>query len=295
LDVSTGMINGLSKELSRKSEAKRKEIFHELVSSPVLHTDLTGVRVNGQKKYVIVCATKTGVLYFARDQKGHNAVKGTPIEFFLYILIHDHDLTFYNYGTLHQECLEHILRYLVGSIENEKNLTWNKQMHELIREMIHFCNRLDPEDNRDPDVICPDIVEKFEERYDEILDLAKKEYEYEPPTQYYVDGFNLQKRLRNFKSSHLLFLHNREVPHNNNLSERLLRIIVRKAKQVMAFRSFDGLAYLCDCLSVIASIKANGGNLFESVAAIFNSTVDNSKSPSSSSDAIVLNNSQPAC
>lgn len=34
----------------------------------------------------------------------------------------------------------HIERYLKDSIENEKNLTWNRQMLELIREMIHGNN-----------------------------------------------------------------------------------------------------------------------------------------------------------
>ena len=37
----------------------------------------------------------------------------------------------------------HIERYLRDSIENEKGLTWNGQMLELIREMIH-------ENNADP-------------------------------------------------------------------------------------------------------------------------------------------------
>lgn len=34
----------------------------------------------------------------------------------------------------------HIGRYLKDSIENEKNLTWNRQMLELIQEMIHENN-----------------------------------------------------------------------------------------------------------------------------------------------------------
>ena len=34
----------------------------------------------------------------------------------------------------------HIERYLKDSIENEKDLTWNKQMLELIKEMIHENN-----------------------------------------------------------------------------------------------------------------------------------------------------------
>ena len=42
------------------------------------------------------------------------------------------DLTLYNYGTDHQECLAHVLRYLKGSMDNEPDRTWNKEMHGLI-------------------------------------------------------------------------------------------------------------------------------------------------------------------
>ena len=53
---------------------------------------------------------------------------------------------FYSYGSDHQECLVHIERYLRDSIENEKGLTWNRQMLELIQEMIHE-NNIAPADS----------------------------------------------------------------------------------------------------------------------------------------------------
>ena len=271
LDISAGMINGLTKELSKKSISIRDKAFHDLVGAKVLHTDLTSSRVNGKDKQVVVCAAGSDVLYFARDFKGHEAIKNTPVAFFVNTLVHDHDLTFYNYGTRHQECLEHILRYLVGSIENEPDRKWNRQMWELIREMLHFVNCLDPNDNRNPDDIYPDQVAKLENRYDDILLLAREEYAYDPPSKYYQEGLKLSNRLYKFKDSCLLFLHDRDVPHNNNLSERLLRIFKRKLRQSMTFRSFDGFSYFCDSLGVLASLKSTGANLHQSVSTIFDS------------------------
>ena len=154
-------------------------------------------------------------------------------------------------------------------MQNEQNLTWNLQMWELIRELIHFRKGLDPNDNRNPDEIAPDKVKAFEEKYDEILEQAKNEYEYEPPNKYYENGFNLYKRLAKYKENHLLFLHDIKVPWTNNLSERLLRIVKRKLRQMMTFRSFDGLDYYCDSLGPMATLVANEENLYESVAAIF--------------------------
>lgn len=49
-------------------------------------------------------------------------------------------VTFYNYGTNHQECLAHVLRYLKNSMENEADSVWNIQMYSLMQEMIHYRN-----------------------------------------------------------------------------------------------------------------------------------------------------------
>lgn len=148
---------------------------------------------------------------FCSGTKGHKGVKGTPVEDYQGILVHDHDKTFYNYGSEHQECLVHVLRYLKGSMDNEPDLKWNKQMRELIQEMIHYRNSLYPGVNIDNEKVAI-----YETKYQDILDIAKEEYEYVPPSNYYKDGYNLYLRLQEYKESHLLFLHNMIVPTNNN-------------------------------------------------------------------------------
>jgi hypothetical protein len=93
------------------------------------------------------------VLYFARDKKGHDGIKGTVVEDYQGTLVHDHDVTFYKYGTGHQECLAHVLRYLKDSMDNEKDRTWNRQMHSLIQEMIHYRNGLSESEEPDPQTL----------------------------------------------------------------------------------------------------------------------------------------------
>jgi len=274
LQISAGMICGLTKEFSLKTEADQKKAFADMLLEPVVYTDFTTIRVNGRNMNVIVCATQDNVLYFAREHKGHEGVKGTPVETYQHTLVHDHDKTFFNYGDNHQGCQDHILRYLKNSMENEPNLTWNSRMRELIREMIHFRNRLDPKDDRSPDKIAPERVAELEAQYDEILNVAKKEYDYEPPSKYYMDGFNLYKRLEEYKRYYLLFLHDRRVSHSNSLSERMLRILKRKGHQVMAFRSDEGLAYFCESLGMLASLRSREENLYESTGAIFNRQIE---------------------
>lgn len=264
LNISKGMVNGLSEDFSEKTKALQDKIFSDMLLSPVLNTDCTNARVNGKQAYVYVCATPDKVMYFARENKGHKGVKDTPVEDYQGILIHDHDMTLYKYGSNHQECLSHALRYLKDSMENEPKLKWNKQMWELIREMIHYRNSLD-------DDVLPDkkIVNEFESRYRDILAVAKSEYEYEPPGKYYREGYNLYLRMDKYMQNHLLFLYNLDVPSDNNLSERLLRNYKRKQKQVMAFRKFESVGHLCSSLSVLASCSANNENIYNRVSSIF--------------------------
>lgn len=191
-------------------------------------------------------------------------MKGTPVEDYQGILVHDHEKTFYHYGTGHQECLAHILRYLKDSMENEPERDWNKEMRSLVQEMIHYRNGLAPGTECDAAK-----VSEFETEYRKILQKAKEEYEYIPANEYYKDGYNLYLRMEEYMPNHLLFLHDRRVPATNNEAERLLRNYKRKQKQAVTFRSFENIDYLCQCMSMLVMMRREENNLFDRVSQIF--------------------------
>ena len=267
LEISSGMIAKLNAELSGKTADERKAMIEQLMASPVMHADFTNANLNGDSWQVLVVSDPDDQcsLYIPREKKGHAGIKGTVLEAYGGTLVHDHDKTFYSYGTRHQECMQHNLRYLKGSMDNEKQLTWNTSMHELIREMLHYKNGLNGS--------SPDAGEasKFEAEYDEILAAAEKEYLANPPTRYYRDGYNLYKRLKEYRESQLLFLHEANVPSNNSVCERLARVYKRKQKQMTVARSEQSLEALCNALSIIHSYRAGKAeNVAEEIAAVFN-------------------------
>lgn len=265
LNISKGMISRLVKEFAKKSEKEIERSFGDMLKAPVMHTDCTNARVNGKNAYVFICATPEGdAVYFAREKKGHEGVKGTVTEDYQGILVHDHESTFYNYGGGHQECLAHVLRYLKASIENEPDREWNKQMRSLVQEMIHYKNGLSEKETPEASK-----VKEYERRYREILDKAKEEYEYIPPDKYNRDGYNLYRRMEKYMGNHLLFLHDQRVPATNNLAERLLRVYKRKQAQAVSFRSFDSIKSLCQCMSMLFAMRKNEEtNLFHRVSRI---------------------------
>ncbi len=91
LSPSVGMINGLCREFSLKSKKEQDSLFKALLDAPVMHVDGTSARVNGSNHNVVVCSNGAATMYFARENKGHAGVKGTPVETFGGILIHDHE------------------------------------------------------------------------------------------------------------------------------------------------------------------------------------------------------------
>ncbi len=147
--------------------------------------------------------------------------------------------------------MQHNCRYLIGSEQNEPEVTWNQRMHKLFREMLHYRNGLGEAG------LDPETVKEFERRYDEILEKAREEYEYEPPSDYYREGYNLYQRLVKYKESELLFLHDKRVPANNSLCERLARVYKRKQKQMITMRSQKSLENLCDGLSIVYFLRMN--------------------------------------
>lgn len=266
INISKGMINNLCQSFAEKTESQRKELFRDMLLSPVMHTDCTNARENGKNCQVYVCVTPDGkALYFAREKKGHEGVKGTVTEDYQGILVHDHDLTFYHYGANHQECLAHVLRYLKDSIDNEPERTWNKEMRSLVQEMIHFRKGFQP--TQEPDL---KKVSEFEKRYQKILETARKEYRDIPANDYYRDGYNLFLRMEKYMQNHLLFLHNSRVPATNNEAERLLRKYKRKQAQAVSFRSPSSIDHLCKCMSMLVLMRRKEqANLFREIAEIF--------------------------
>ncbi len=266
LNISEATINGLCREFSGKTEQERKAVMKEAMLSPVLNVDFTNANVNGKAKQVLIIASPDAgsCLYIARDKKGHKGIEGTPVEEYVGTLVHDHDTTYYRYGLGHQECMQHNLRYLTGSMENEPERKWNKKMHGLFREMIHYKNSLG---DRDFDT---ETVASLESRYDEILKEAEEEYKDDPPNEYYREGYNLYLRLVKYKESELKFLHDKKVPADNSLAERLARQYKRKQRQAIVLRSDESFSCICDSLSVIQTFRRQEEkNFYDKVVEIF--------------------------
>ena len=268
ISLSSGLICNLSKQFSDKTKDERDKIFLDLFSSPVIHADFTFGRVAGKQGAVFITASPDGtVLYQAREKKGDEGVKGSPLEFYDGILVSDHESAIIKHGKFRQECMAHIQRYMRASIENEKDKAWSSNMLKWISKAIRYWHLVDSGEEEYDEQKAEKLIDEF----NAILEKAKEEYEYVPPTDYYRDGYNTFRRMYEDRESYVLFLRDPSVPPTNNLAERSGRRYKRKNAQAMSFRSLEGAEYFCDGLSIRESIKSRGGNLFNELTDRFNS------------------------
>jgi len=211
--LSKGLIAGLSHRFSDATSEERQKIYQHLLMAPVMYSDITPGRVNGKTVQVLVCANENELLYFFRRHKGLKDFADTPVAEYQQTLVHDHERSFYHFGSAHQECIAHVLRYLEDSIENESSLTWNKKMKVFLSSVIHEVK------SRRKD-LSEEEISAFEKQYSSILSTGEAEYKEHPPNRYYPEGMNLMKRMKKYKNSYLLFLRRPEVDYTNNISER---------------------------------------------------------------------------
>ena len=267
LRVSHGKVSGINEEFSRKTKTEQDAIFASLAAGKVMYADMTCVRHNGKIKNVVICSDKLNIYYAFRDKKGHEGLKGTPVEYFLNTLVHDHDKTFYHYGSAHQECNVHHTRYLRGAAETEKLLKWHSEMLELLLEM-------DAEWKKQGRKLSQEQVNGFIQQYDAILDQAQNEYYDNPPSKYYRKGYNLYKEMREYKDSVLLFLSDPYVDFGNNEAERNARKIKCHTVMSGSFRgktNRSGEDY-CACMSVMQTDKRKGDKIYSKTREYFKRT-----------------------
>ena len=259
--LSKGLISNLNRQFHERSKKDIEELFSSLSKADVLYTDNTNAKVNGQSRFVYVSTDKDKVIYNSAKHKGHEGVKLTPVSLSLGTIVHDHDKTFYNYGKDHQECLAHILRYLQSSIDYEQQIAWSAKMKKFLQETIHEVKNGSLDEKQ---------IRKKKKRYEEIIRTGLKEYAEHPPNDYYMDGFNLLMRMREYKDSTLYFLDHPQVDYTNNISESLCRKIKRKIRAVTTFRSDESLSCYCDGLSIIETARCQDYNIFTRICEIFN-------------------------
>ena len=270
IPVSRGTLVNIVHKCGRSLKDSLAYIKGELSQSSVVHFDETGTRVKGKNRWLHSAGNEGFTYLETHPKRGSAATDAIGIlPEFAGTAVHDFWKAYYNYRSCkHAICNAHILRELNGIAENYHQ-TWPGQMKDLLLEIKQSI-----EDNLG--ILTLAEFEDFENRYDEILSLGEEE---NPLTihvapQGHKRGRKARSKARNllermwcYKPDILRFMDDAEVPFDNNLAERDIRMSKVQQKVSGGFRSDQGNVAFDRIRSYIATATKQGISGFQAILA----------------------------
>lgn len=278
INLSKGTIYSWKEMIAEKlSESEYKKIKEELLNSLVLHVDETPIKINGEQYYIHNISNGTHTLQYVNKKRGEDAIKEFGfLDKYQGILVHDHFLMYYSYGTNNAECNVHITKYLNGVIDFTTHV-WAKQMKELLLEakakkesfIIEHKDEMSAE-------VYEEFKEKeyasFKERYLDLIRLGRSEYKKDYKTNSYrEEELKLLNRMEKYANNHLLFLEKFYVPYSNNRAESDVRH-AKIIQKIGKFRSIDGAENYVVTRSCYSTYQKNKKDVFDSLLSLLNGT-----------------------
>ena len=271
MKVSEGTIVNTQKVLDNKLIPVVEEIKKRLIEAGVLHVDETGVSVNGELNWLHTSCTKDLVYYEIHKKRGKEAIDSIGIlAYFVNILVHDHWKSYYKEEHItHAECNSHILRYLKSILE----ITKSKKVEDFLELLVDMNETKKKSIKEGFNAFDKEAISAFSTRYSETLSKWKIDLNLRISkvkiTDMFTDEINLLNRLEEYKEEHILFIKNFEVPFDNNIAERSLRMIKTKLKVSGGFRTEEGAKTFAKIRSFIQTMKYREENIIEQIKGTF--------------------------
>ena len=257
-------------------EPVEEKIQQQVIDSPVVCFDETGMGINGKREWLHVASTETLTCYAAHPKRGHEATEAMGIlPDFQGIAVHDFWKPYFKYDCRHVLCNAHHLRELTGILEQDKQ-AWPKNMIDLLIEIKKAVD----ERRATSDKLDPVQIKGFEERYDQAIENGMAENP--PPISRGQPGRrgrkkqskakNLLDRLNEHRQKALAFMYDFSVPFDNNQAERDVRMMKVQQKISGTFRSAQGANIFCRIRGYISTVRKNSLSVINTIQAAFEGT-----------------------
>ncbi len=254
--ISDGVLTGSNELLFGQLEETEEQIKQALQDSNVLHNDETGMRCKSKLQWVHSSSTQQHTHYSIQEKRGKEGIDSIGIlPNYKGVSVHDRWVSYDKYSCTHALCNAHLLREL-KSVKQETGRQWAGKMITLLTQ----ANNLKKENKLDRAAIR--VIEK---QYAQIIEQGTKE---EPPLIIPVrkkrgrikkpKPLKLLEAFIDRREQILCFVHNKEVPFDNNLAERDLRMVKLKQKISGCFRTPHGAEVFCRIRSYISTVRKQG-------------------------------------
>ena len=273
-DISDGTVFATAVELAEQVEGVVEQIKDHLVETedPV-HFDETGARVNGKLEWLHSASTEQATYYAVHPKRGCEAIDAIDI------LprrtgwsIHDAWQPYLNYvDAKHGLCNAHLVRELVFLIERYSQ----KWATNFLSLLLNMKEKVDTAKSQGQVSLAVPQLAAFEQVYDYIVERGMRANP--PPVRQtgqrgrlkQSPARNLLDRLMNHKDKVMAFVYDFEVPFDNNLSERDIRMVKVQQKVFGGFRSTEGAKVFCQVRSYISTARKNGQRVLDVLCQAF--------------------------
>jgi len=273
--ISEGALANILARCAECLESPVLSIKEHIEQASVIHFDESGSRVLSKLWWLHVASTPMGTYYDIHRKRGAEAIDEIGIlPNFIGRAIHDFWKPYFGYSCLHGLCNAHHLRELIF-VHEQHQQDWADHMidclldiKDAIDQAKQTVDRLDEKQIRD-----------FETRYQQILDEgyaqnplpplpknAKKKRGRRKKTK----PQNLLARLDEHRTEALAFMYDFNVPFDNNLAERDIRMMKVQQKISGMFRTEDGAKAFCRIRSYISTARKNAVGAMDALTRLFN-------------------------
>lgn len=268
LPISDGTIQVAKEEAAALLAPTVDRIGEACQLTPVLHADETGMRVAGKLHWLHIYATITMTWVACHAKRGTEAFEALGIlPVYLGTLIHDGWKPYRELLCKHGLCNAHHLRELTYQFEEMKQV-WAEKMIALL---VAACREVGAVGGPLPE----GRIAYYRSAYEQILvegEAANPRVSPAPGKKGKTaqsKGFNLLNRLRIYKDDVWRFATDPNTPFTNNIAEQAARMNKVKQKIAGCFRTKDGIDRYCINRSYMATLRKQGGNIYESLVLTF--------------------------
>ena len=272
--ISIGTVFNYNETCYHRLAATEQQIKGYLIQSKVVGFDESGASVNGHNCWIHSSSTADYCYYGCHNKRGKQAMDAIAIlPQFHGIAVHDHWKSYFKFGCHHALCNSHHLREL-QYLSEQYGQAWSGNMKRLLLEIKAA---VDAAKQLNGNCLANSVLDTFENRYQQIL---LDGYEANPPPKVTNkkqkrgrvkrnEPLNFLDRLRGYSKETLAFMYDFDVPFDNNLSERDIRMMKLRLKISGTFRSKLGADMFCRIRGFIATAKKQGINVLEAIEGIW--------------------------
>lgn len=281
IPISEGSVFNFNKEAASRLDAFEVIAKSHLEQASLLHTDETGINVNGKRIWLHNASNNKWVWLEPHETRGTNAMEEIGIlPNFRGVMVHDGWSPYFTYKDAgHALCNAHHLRELQAAIESQPAQTWAKEMKALLCA-INEATIAAGGALKEPE------AQKYRRDYREIItkgEIECPELRSPPPPDpitttkkkrgngrvAQTKERNLLQRLKFYELETLRFMTDIDVPFTNNRGENDIRMTKVQQKISGCFKTIDNAKIFCRIRSYLLTAQKHGIHATDALTTLF--------------------------